>query len=72
MEDRPPSIPGTRQWCQLHRPPAWASIKTVGTRPHQLPAVLKVGTDASKAGTSATNDTSYATTRNLNDPRSEM
>jgi hypothetical protein len=68
MEDRPPGIPGTSQWCQLYRPTAWAPIKTLMTRPHQLPAVLKVGTDASAAATAGAN----ATTHNLNDPRSEM
>jgi hypothetical protein len=72
MEDRPPSIPGTRQWCQLYRPRAWASMNTVMTRPHQLPVVLKVCTDASTAATSAANATRHATIRNLNDPRSEM
>jgi hypothetical protein len=72
MEDRPPRIPGTCQWCQLYRPTEWAPIKTVMTRPHQLPAVLKVGTDASTAAASAANATPHATTRNLNDPRSEM
>jgi len=68
MEDRPPGIPGTCQWCQLYRPTAWAPIKTVMTRPHQLPAVLKVGPDTSKAAMSA----AIATTYNLNDLRSEM
>ena len=72
MKDRPPSILGTCQWCQLYRPTEWASIKTVMTHPHQLPAVLKLGTDASTAVTSAANAIPHATTRNLNDPRSAM
>ena len=72
MEDRPRSIPGTCQWCQLYRPTAWVSIKAVMARPHQLPAVLKVGMDASTAATSAANATPHATTRNFNDPRLEM
>jgi hypothetical protein len=72
MEDRPPSIPGTCQWRQAYRPMGWASIETVMTRSHQLPKVLKVGTNTSTAATSAANATPHATTRNLNDPRSEM
>jgi hypothetical protein len=57
-----PALPATAQ----------ASVKTVMTGPHQLPAVLKVGTDASTAATSAANAIPRATTRSLNDPRSEM
>jgi hypothetical protein len=48
------------------------AVKAVMTRPHQLPAVLKVGTEAATAATSAANATPHATTRNLDDPRSEM
>jgi len=62
MENWPQSFGGRR----LHRPKAWASLKSIVTRPRQLPAMLTVSTDPLNATKSAAD----ASTRSLDDPRS--
>ena len=62
MENGPQSFGGR----QLYRPKAWASLKSIVTRPRQLPAMLTVSTDPLSAAKSA----AKASTRSLDDPRS--
>jgi hypothetical protein len=70
MENWPQRVSGTFRGRQLYRPKTWASIKSIVTRPRQLPAMLTVSTDALSAAKSAAKATADASTRGLDDPRS--
>jgi hypothetical protein len=70
MENWPQSVSGTFRRRQLYRPKAWASIKSIVTRPRQLPAMLTVSTDDLSAVKSAAKATADASARSLDDPRS--
>jgi hypothetical protein len=70
MENWPQSVPGTLRGRQLSGAKAWAGIKSIVTRPRQLPAMLTVSTDALSAAKSAPKATADASTRSLDDPRS--
>jgi hypothetical protein len=69
MENWPQSVSGAVRRGQLYRPKAWASVKSIVTRPRQVPAMLTVSTDALSVVKSAAKATTDASTRSLDDPR---